>query len=114
MVNMPAIREAEMNAEEPYNASDPKAVNRARKKAARLEKENLRVVQALMQNKETRAWVYKELFECYIFEDPVVAGDVHMTYLNLGVQRRGKALLAQVMNFPDEYVLMIKEAQRRR
>lgn len=100
--------------EKPYNASDPVQVNQARKKAGRKKKASLRVIQALMENEEGRAWIWEELTECFINEEPMVVGDVYQTYRNLGIQSRGKKMLSQAMQFPDLYMLMVSEALKPR
>lgn len=114
MSRVPDQVEAEELAGQQFNAADPKQVNAARKKAARLDKQRLDVVEALMQNIKTRAWLYDLLNNCDMFGNPLVAGDTHMTYFKLGQQNMGKMLLQDVMQFPDQYVLMMNESRNRK
>lgn len=111
MANIPAQAEAEFEQVEHYNAADPKQVNTARKKEARKERERLEVVEALMQNKKTRVWLYNILEKCHMFGNPIIPGDTHSTYFNLGEQNVGKLLLLDAMKFPTEYVIMMAEGK---
>lgn len=114
MADNAAIAEAEFLAEQPYDASDPVQVNNARKKAARLERERLDFVKAILDLPQGRKWMWQLLERCYIHSNPVALGDTHATYQNLGRQDIGKSLLADAMQFPEEYVQMAKEAKTHR
>lgn len=95
---------------EPYNAADPKQVNNARKKAAKNLADRLRMVEAVMQQPEGRRWIFDFLQFCHIYGNPVVSGDPHMTYFNLGQENIGKRLLADVVAAaPSEYLAMLEE-----
>jgi len=108
----PAELEAEMMAAQPYNAADPKQVNEARKKAARRKKKMAEVTKAIMSTPEGRMWMMDVLESCKVFGNPIVAGDPHFTYHNIGEQNIGKKLLQDVNDAAiDEYVMMIKEAR---
>lgn len=111
MVHQPAVIEAEKMAEEPYDASDPVQVNKARKKSSRQERERLEFVQGMMTLPQGRKWLWQLMESCYIFSNPVVLGDTHATYENLGRQNIGKALLTDAMQFSEDYVRMAKEAK---
>ena len=101
--------------EEPYNANDPKMVNAARKKAARLHADKIEVIKALMGIPRSRKWMYDLLESCYIFGNPFVPGSPDSTAFNLGQANIGKRLLADIMEAdPDKYVLMCKEANARK
>ena len=114
MVDVPRDVEAERLAEIPFNASDPEQVNAARKKAARLERSRLRLVEELMKVKEGRMYVWDFLESCHINGNPVVPGDTQATYFNLGQQNVGKLVLMDAMQFPENYVLMVSEAKVRK
>lgn len=106
------IRQIEANEaiETPYDASDPKQVNNARKKSSKKLADRLRVVEALMQHPEGRRWIYEMLQWCHIYGNPVVSNDTHGTYFNLGQENVGKRLLADVVTAaPDNYLKMIEE-----
>jgi len=105
-------REAELIVEEQYDASDKKTVNNARKKGARLERERLEFVQAIMSTAQGRKWMYDLMVMCNVFGNPLVPMDTHATYFHLGMQNVGKKLLQDVGDAaPDEYTLMLKEAK---
>lgn len=111
MVDIPATAEAETNLETDYDASSPEQVNKQRKRAGRNRRARLLVVQALMEQQEIRKWIWEWLEFCSIHCNPVVQGDPHATYFNLGQQNVGKRLLQDVMQFPELYVKMVNEAR---
>lgn len=94
-----------------FDASNPEEVKVARKRVRRTDKNRRKVVEALMQHEDGRRWLWQQMESCFIFSDPVVAGDTHLTYKNLGRQDVGKQLLSDCMFFSDLYVLMAKEAR---
>lgn len=114
---MPTVQqqvEAEIMADEPYNAADEKQVNNARKKKARREKERLEVMEALLQNQKTRAWLW-DLIEGYNpYGEFMVPGDVPATYFNWGMRNAGIKLLQDAMQFPDLFTKMANEARSRK
>jgi len=111
----PSEAEAELVAEKPYDASDPEQVNQARKKAGRKKRGTLEFVKAIMTVPQGREWMYDMLVICKVFGSPLVPGDTHYTYHNLGEQNIGKKLLQDInTSAPDEYVMMIKEANARK
>lgn len=107
----PMEAEAELLAERPYDASDPDSVNQARKRAGRNKKNHLDFVQAMMSVPEGRRWVREMMESCRVFGNPVVMGDTHATYFQLGEQNVGKRILQDVQNFPENYALMMKEGK---
>lgn len=114
MANIPAQAEAETLIQENYNAADPVQVNTARKKGARLERERLEVIEALLQNEKTRAWLWDLIAGIAPHSNPVVPGDTHATYFNLGQQNVGKQLLMDAIQFPELYMKMASESKTRR
>lgn len=114
MPRVPDQVEAELLDRDPYNAADPKAINAARKKHARHERERLEVMEALLQNKKTRAWVWDLIAGCDPAGNPIVMGDTHATYFKLGEQNVGKRLLMDAVQFPELYVQMANEARNRK
>ena len=95
-----------------YDASDPKQVNNARKKAKRIKYNKQEVIKALMGLAEGRIWVNDFLNQTYVHGNPVVQGDPYLTHFNLGQQNVGKILLADVIEAcPDEYIRMLQEAK---
>ncbi len=112
MVDYPALKESEMLNEEAYNAGNKKQVNDARKKEARLRREELDFVRAIMDTSQGRKWMLNILNTCKTFTNPIVAGDTHYTFHNLGEQNIGKKLLQDINEAaPEEYTLMMKEAR---
>ncbi|MFA7278757.1 MAG: hypothetical protein WC100_01525 [Sterolibacterium sp.] len=112
MVDEVLSREAEMLAEEQYDASDKKQVNNARKKAARMERERLEFVRAIMTVPAGRKWMYGLLVDCKIFDNPIVPGETHYTYHNIGAQNIGKKLFMDINDAaPEEYITMMREAR---
>ena len=119
MVDHIARVEAERLAEEPYNADDKEAVNKARKAAGRREKAHLQVVRNIMLTEPGRAWMYDKLEACKIFGNPMTMGamgvDTHATFFGLGEQNVGKLLLQDVQAAaPKEYLQMLEENKRPR
>lgn len=108
----PAIAEAELLAQQPYNASDKKQVNNARKKVARERRDELDYVKAIMSTKQGRKWMYDMIVACKVFHNPVVQGDPYATYHNIGGQNLGKKLIQDINDAaPEEYVAMMREAK---
>lgn len=106
--------EAEMQQDKTFDASDPKQVNNARKKASLKKSESLRVVQALMQHKDGRKWIYNLLQRCHIYTSPFVPGQADVTAFNCGEENVGLMIQADVVAAaPDEYLQMCKEGAGR-
>lgn len=112
MSNYAAIAEANIMAEQPYNASDEKQVTAARKKAARLRREELNYIKHIMSTKEGRSWI------CGIIAlgDPLVipyapGNTPEHTHVNIGKQAIPAKLMLDIREAaPDEYVKMLIEA----
>lgn len=112
MTDQVAKLEAEELAEQPYDTSDPKQVNTARKKAARVRREQREVVRELMSTTQGRAWLYQKLEECHIWTPSFVPADPYSTAFKEGERNIGARLLADIMDAaPDQYVAMVKEAK---
>lgn len=104
--------EARELAQEPYDASNRKSVNTARKKAAARNKKRLEVVNALMQHKDGRRWIYEILERCHIYTTSFVQGDPHATSFREGERNIGQSLLIDVqMAAGPEYLMMLGEAR---
>ena len=96
-----------------YDAADRKDVRRAEKAAKIAENERREIVKGLMSLAPGRSWVYDLLLECSIFTTPYT-GDDSSTAYNCGRQSVGLKLFGDVVaTCPDEYVLMMKEANER-
>lgn len=96
----------------PYDASDPKAVNNARKRAARKRVENMSVLKTLMSTKAGREWVYNLLLRCHIYETSFVQGDMQATSFKEGERNIGLSVVSDLMDgCPKEYLVMCNEAK---
>lgn len=112
MVDHIAENEAQEGAEKPYDASDPKSVNTARRKAGRRKASELEVVRTIMSTVQGRAWMYAILESCMIYGNPFVPGQPDATGFNLGQANVGKRLLGDIMNSaPENYLKMCNEAK---
>ncbi len=112
MVDYPLTAEEELLQEEAYNAGDKQQVNNARKKDARERKEELDYIRHIMSTPAGRKWMMKLLNTCKTFSNPIVPGETHYTYHNLGEQNIGKKYLQDINDgAPDDYVRMMKESK---
>lgn len=106
---------AEDTEEKPYDASDPVAVTDARKKSGRKKVDRLRVVQAIMELKDGRAWMYELLSRCHIFGNPMVPNDPYSTAFNIGESNIGRLIMSDVVECaPTEYLSMCEENKPKR
>lgn len=107
--NPAAVAEAEELAEKPFDASDPQAVNEARKKSGRKRKKQREVLQKIMAHQDGRELVY-DFVKCIVEGNPAVPGDPVSTYFNLGQEYRAKALFMELVKIvPDDLIKMLKE-----
>lgn len=113
MVDYPAIAEAEMLLAEPYNAADPKAVNEARKKAARERREELDYLKQILSSAEGRRWLLRLMALGDILADPYNPGNsVEHTHVNMGVQKITRKLWKDILELsPEDFSRMYKESQ---
>lgn len=102
-----------MSEEETYNAEDPKQYAAAKKKSDREKFERDEVIRLLMSKKEGRAWINYILVKADMYGDPIVRGDPHATYNNIGMANLAKLIWQDVESAaPESYLLMIKEAKQ--
>lgn len=101
--------------EKPFDASDPKQVNEARKKSGRKKRKRLDMIAGLMDIPEGREWVYEKLAECHVYATTFVPGDTYMSAYQEGRRSVGLELLADVMSAAeDQFIIMCKEAKGRK
>lgn len=101
--------EAEEALEVPFDASDPKQVNEARKKAGRGKKKEREVLAALMSHTDGRTVMFGSI-KCVLDGSPLVPGDPYSTYYNLGQEHRARELFKDIAKVcPKEMVLMLEE-----
>lgn len=104
--------EEEAQQDSPYDAADPKAVNAARKKAARLRKKRLDFVKAAMDTHEGRMWIYEVLCMCHMAENTEDFDNPHKTSFKNGQRNVGLKILADVSEAASEkYMLMLQEGK---
>ncbi len=109
MATRPAQLEAEENLDETFDASDPKQVNNARKKQSRERRAERELTEALMKHVDGRLYLYNSV-KCVIEGNPVVPGDIHSTYFNLGQETVARNLFKELLKIdPQGVVDMIKE-----
>lgn len=101
--------------ERSYDASDPEAVNLARKKSGRKKQKTQQFITAIMNVPEGREWMYDLIVSCNPLGNPVVPGDTHLTYHNIGAANIGKKLLQDINDAaPDQYIQMMKESRMKK
>ncbi len=97
-----------------YDASDRADVKEADKASRVLERQNLDVTRDIMRTAAGRAWMYRKLEACHIYQTTATPGDAFATYFNEGQRNIGLMLNAEILTAcPDEFILMLKEANER-
>lgn len=110
MVDEVRVIQAEDETREDYDTSDPKMVNKARKKAARTRADRLEFVKASMEFEQGRAWFFDILNRCRVFGMPYIAGDTHGTSFRCGELNIGNQILSDIQDAaPSKYITMIQE-----
>lgn len=95
---------------EPFDATDPAAINNAEREAKRQAKQDADALRSLMLSKAGRAFLYRRLERCHIYATTFAPGQPDVTAFNLGEENVGKQLMSEAMDAsPDLYVTMIKE-----
>lgn len=95
---------------ETFDASDPAAVNNANREDKRREREDADVLRRLMHDKKGRAFLYRLLSRCNIYDDPFAPGQSDVTSFRLGQANIGKQLMLAAMDAStDLYVQMVRE-----
>lgn len=94
---------------EEFDASDPQAVNNARKKAARNKTDERNTLKTLMEYPNGRQLMFNSV-KCILVGNPLVPGDPHSTYFNLGQEMRARDIFKEIVTVcPNEFALMIEE-----
>lgn len=98
---------------EPFDASDPAAIDNASRDVARWARDDADVIRAILHTKKGRAFILRQLDRCHINSpDKFVPGMPDATAHNLGLERYGILLLADVMSASvDLYMTAVKEQQ---
>lgn len=93
----------ELPEDEQYNAHDAAAVAKAEKKAKRLRKKKLRVVEVIMSSEDGRAWMFDLLGDnCHIFSDNPMHSTPERNGRYEGERAVGLRILDQIMQAAPE------------
>jgi len=97
---------------EQYDASDPRAENNQRSDQARKAREDAETLRAILSHKARRAWFYRQLVRCHIYDTPFVPGQDNTTFFQMGQENIGKQMMMEAINScPELYMTMLKEAR---
>lgn len=110
---MAEIQDEELPEEEkPFDAADPKVVNDARKRGARLRKKRIDFVKAMMGTHEGRMWTYDMLTMGHIAEPTHTPGDPYATAFKEGERNFANKILCDISEAaPEKYMLMMAEGR---
>jgi hypothetical protein len=96
-----------------YDATDAVAENNARRDEVRRQREDAETVKRLLMHKNGRAWFYRQLCKCHIYDTPFMPGDPHTTFFQLGQENIGKLMMMEAINAcSDLYLTMLAEARK--
>jgi hypothetical protein len=94
-----------------FNAGDATKVAARRGKVARGDERRRNGLRQLLRTPEGRAWLWWLLGECGIFRSCFTGNST--TFFNEGKREVGLPIMAELTeHFPDEYLLMAKEAKQ--
>ncbi|NIF51413.1 hypothetical protein [Burkholderia sp. Ax-1724] len=94
-----------------FNAGDPGKVGERRSKVKQLEDRRANGLRQIMSSPDGRAWMWELLASCEIFS-PCFTGN-STTFFNEGKRAVGLPVFHAVTElFPDQYLLMAKEAKQ--
>lgn len=95
---------------EPFDATDPKAEESARREESRQRREDLDALRAMMLSKTGRACLYRQLLRCHIYASAFAPGQSDLTSFQLGEENVGKRLMLDLQSASlDLYLQMLKE-----
>lgn len=99
----------------PFDAYDADAVKKAEKRANRIKKKKLRVVQSIMSNEDGRAWMYDFLgINCHVFMENQMNGTAERNGRFEGERAVGLRVLDEIMQAaPEQFWTMRLEALKR-
>lgn len=99
----------------PFDACDPAAIEAEEKKAARIKEKKLRVVEAVMNNEDGRAWMYDFLgVNCHVFMENTMRDTSERNGRFEGERAVGLRVLGEVMiAAPEKFWQMRMEALER-
>lgn len=103
--------DASAAAEPAFNAGDATSVAERKGKSKRLEERRANGLRQIMASPDGRAWLWGLLSSCEIFS-PCFTGN-STTFFNEGKRAVGLPVFHQVTeDFPEQYLLMAKEAKQ--
>jgi hypothetical protein len=92
-----------------YDASNPRHIRKAEKRARSIEASSALYLHATMATVEGRAWFYALLERCHVFHQPFNLNALQ-TAFNCGEMNIGQIILAEIMVIcPDQYLFMLRE-----
>jgi hypothetical protein len=95
---------------EMFNAADPAAVDKKRRKAGRVEDRRLTAFKAVMATREGRRYVWWLLDQCGVFRTSFTGNSA--TFFNEGQRNVGLMLIADInAACPEQYIVMLDEAR---
>ena len=94
--------EASKDALDPYDASDPAEVNKARQKAQRRHAAEMKIVRGALMTAEGRRYFYNLMAKCNTFTAPN-SDNPHLDAKAIGRQQMGHMVLADVMEAAADY-----------
>ena len=101
--------EAEELDKKPFDASDPEAVNNARKKAGRKKAMERDTLKTLMEHENGRKLMFDSV-KCILSGNPVIPNEPYATYFNLGQEYRARHIFKEIVRIaPEEFAVMIEE-----
>jgi hypothetical protein len=96
-----------------YDAADPVAENNARRDEARRQREDAETVKRLLSHQNGRAWFYRKLCRCHIYDTPFAPGQPETTFFQMGQENIGKLMMMEAIDAcPDLYLTMLAEARK--
>lgn len=103
--------EEDRMAAKPYNSSEEKDVNNARKAAALREANELETIRTLAQYENGRELLF-DFIKCAITGVPTVVDNINATYFNLGQEHKARDLFRKFIKAsPKDFVKMVEEHQ---
>lgn len=97
--------------QEPFNAADENQVEQRRRDADRDRSEELARFQRVMNSEDGRAFVWRILSSAGVYRTSMTGNSY--TFFNEGRRSLGLELMADIHEMPEQYHLMIREAQDR-
>lgn|SRR5215475_1034103 len=95
-----------------FDAGDPVAENNAQRDDARRQRDDAETLRRLLSHRNGRAWMFRLLEACHIWNSPFAPGQPDTTAFALGEQNVGLRLYSSIQAFPDLMTMMLVEARK--